>query len=134
MSQIAASHMHGHDAHGHEEAHIAARKQLDVNTVTLAPGAGRLVSTTCFFVGLVGLVATVIGAFGTPASLRQSTPSGDGGVGCAAADPNATISAMRASDHSIATSRRLQRDAHPDRDRERFAVVLARGGRSHQEA
>jgi hypothetical protein len=65
VSQIAASRLHGHDnghSHGHEEPHVAARRRVDLNTVTLAPGSGRMLSSACFFIGLVGIVVTLIGA------------------------------------------------------------------------
>lgn len=62
MSQIAVSH-HGHNGHEHEEAHVAARRRLDLSAVTMAPGAGRMLSLACFFVGIVGIVATVFGAW-----------------------------------------------------------------------
>lgn len=42
-------------------AHVVARKLIDLEQMTLAPGAGRLLSMACFFVGIVCVVATVLG-------------------------------------------------------------------------
>lgn len=73
MSQLIAheanGNAHGH-AHGHhaQEAHVAARAHLDLDAVTPAPGFGTTLSRVLWFVGLVGVLATIVGAFTTQTS------------------------------------------------------------------
>jgi hypothetical protein len=55
VSQIAL----GQHGHAHDDAHaphVQARKQLDLSAVTLAPGAGAMLSNLLLLIGVVGLV------------------------------------------------------------------------------
>lgn len=61
MSQIAAGHAHGHH-HEPEPAHVAARRQLDLSAVTLAPGAGAMLSNILLLAGILGLVVVGVTA------------------------------------------------------------------------
>lgn len=60
MSQLSVT---THPDFEDKAAHVVARKLVDLDLVTLAPGAGRVLSMACFFVGIVGIVATVLGAW-----------------------------------------------------------------------
>ncbi len=47
---------HSHPAHSHhEEAHVAARRELDMAKLNPGPGFGSMVRNALFFVGVVGL-------------------------------------------------------------------------------
>lgn len=55
MSQIAL----GQHGHGHDDAHaphVEARKQIDLNSVILAAGSGKMLSNLLLLIGVVGLV------------------------------------------------------------------------------
>ena len=63
MSQIAAR--SGTGAHmGHEPAHVAARRELDLNAVTLAPGATSMLSNLFLIAGLLFVAALVVTSWG----------------------------------------------------------------------
>jgi hypothetical protein len=63
VSTISVGHAHGHN-HDHEEPQVAARRELDVNTLTPGPGFGALARNALWFVGIVGIVVVIVGAFG----------------------------------------------------------------------
>lgn len=70
MSQITAQsgrggHGHGH-GHGHAEpAHVAARRRLNMDEVTLGPGAGVLTSNVLLIAGIAAIVVAIIAGVST---------------------------------------------------------------------
>lgn len=62
MSQIASRSSHGHEDHA--EPHVAARARLSDTAVRFPGGLGTL-SAGLWFVGIVGLIAAVVGAMST---------------------------------------------------------------------
>ncbi len=69
MSTISAGHAHGHtDAHAHsshEEPQIAARREIDVSKLTPGPGFAFTARVGLWFVGVVGIIVTIVSGMGS---------------------------------------------------------------------
>ncbi len=82
MSSIGMGNAHSHSAPAHhEEAHIAARRELDLARLNPGPGFASMARNGLFFVGLIGILVVAFSAF-----------TGGEGAGRVAAQQHALVS------------------------------------------